>query len=562
MGRHNRRKRKLWKGRRNPAANRSGKGRQRTHSSVVKIRHRCRLAKGKQGSRSAGSTVGGVPTQKNRLLDIARRRSLQSQPVREDFKPPENNLNRDVCRVYPYVASEVAHKWKDLARQLGLTEPDISAIDTKQRGNAKESCIEALDTWRLRTGRQATVSELKRALVTAGLKLVADEIDTDHPDMVLGNQSPSQISAEQGGQRLTLTIHIQEGSVHVEKQGWNSQSEIHQPTEIPVGGGVVSGRTAPVMFQSMPCQGTFGNRRQDKVCHGMVTQLEKLAWQGHWQKLDHFASSAFRRYKDQPDVVIRIMFEQVLACNFRYDLEGGYTCLKKAEKLLFKTDDAHHHQARMLEVKAVLLKKQKKYQEAKTAIDLAQQTLVNMKKGRDQGKIWYTFASLHALTFINSEVTSQTAVFRGTCQSSYHSAMWGFQQALDNFKAEEDDSLYRDKRCGIVHVRQAQLLLQCWSEARRFDNNVYISGESLKEAENNLHEVENKYWENIPNRTKCYWHLAKSDLHRYMCNKQRARELAKEALKIARLYGFSSEVRYAKDRLSFINDLPNGDAHF
>ncbi|XP_066302038.1 uncharacterized protein [Branchiostoma lanceolatum] len=151
------------------------------------------------------------------------------------------------------------------------------------------------------------------------------------------------------------------------------------------------------------------------------------------------------------------MFEKVLACNFRYDLEGGYTCLKQAEELLFKTDDAHHHQARMLEVKAVLLKKQKKYHEAKTAMDLAQQTLVSMEKGRDQGKIWYTFASLHAVTYINSTVTSdKTVVVRGTCQSSFHSAMQGFQQALDNFKAEEEDNLHKDKRCGIVHVRKAQ----------------------------------------------------------------------------------------------------------
>eukprot|EP00058_Branchiostoma_floridae_P009630 XP_002595118.1 hypothetical protein BRAFLDRAFT_67900 [Branchiostoma floridae] len=483
MGRHSRRKRTSGKGSRNLGATRPGKGRQRKHLSAVKIRHRCRLVKDK-GQQRSGSATGR--TKKNRLIHIA------SQVKKRDFKSPGDNRNCDICRLYPYVASNVAHKWRDLARQLGLTEPNISAIDANQRGDAKESCIEAIETWRLRSGRSATVPELKKALVEAGLKLVADEMD-----------------------------------------------------EFPAADDTaVSMRTTPMMFQTMPCQGTFGNRKRDKVCHEMVTQLEKLAWQGHWQKLGRFASRASRRYKDQPDVVIRVMFEKVLACNFRYDLEGGYACLKQAEKLLFKTDDAHHHQARMLEVKAVLLKKQKKYQEAKTAIDLAQQALVSMKKGRDQGKIWYTFASLHALMFINSEVTSHQLLVSGTCQSPYHSAMRGFQQALDNFQAEEDDSLYRDKRCGIVHVRQAQLLLQCWSEARRFDKDVYISEENLKEAENNLHEVENKYWENIPNRTKCYWHLAKSDLHRYRCNKQRARELAKEALKIAKSFGFSSEMSF------------------
>ncbi|XP_078572111.1 uncharacterized protein LOC144859383 [Branchiostoma floridae x Branchiostoma japonicum] len=550
MGRHSRRKRNSGKGCRNLGATRPGKGRQRKHLSAVKILHRCRLVKDK-GQQRRGSATGR--TKKNRLLHIA------SQVKKRDFKSPGDKRNCDICRLYPYVASNAAHKWRDLARQLGLTEPNISAIDANQRGNAKESCIEAIETWRLSSGRNATVPELKKALVGAGLKLVADEMD-DHLDTVLGgDQSPLQISIERGrlhhhGQRLTLTIHIQEGSV----QGWTTHPEEHiRQTEMPAADAAVSARTTPMMFQTMPCQGTFGNRKRDKLCHGMVTQLEKLAWQGHWQKLDRFASRASRRYKGQPDVVIRVMFEKVLACNFRYDLEGGYACLKQAEKLLFKTDDAHHHQARMLEVKAVLLKKQKKYREAKTAIDLAQQALVSMKKGRDQGKIWYTFASLHALMFINSDrVTSHQPLVRGTCQSPYHSAMLGFQQALDNFQAEEEDRLYRDKRCGIVHVRRAQLLLQCWSEARRFDNDVYISEENLKEAENNLHEVENKYWENIPNRTKCYWHLAKSDLHRYRCNKQRARELAKEALKIAKSFGFSSEVMYAKDRLSFIKDLP------
>ncbi|XP_035688936.1 uncharacterized protein LOC118424474 [Branchiostoma floridae] len=166
-----------------------------------------------------------------------------------------------------------------------------------------------METWRLSSGRSATITELKKALVEAGLKLVADEMD-DHIDAVLGNQSPLQIRHHHG-QRLTLTVHIQEGSVHMQEQGWNSPSEILQrQTEFPAADDTaVSVRTTPMMFQTMPCQGTFGNRKRDKVCHEMVTQLEKLAWQGHWQKLGRFASRASRRYKDQPDVVIRVIFE-------------------------------------------------------------------------------------------------------------------------------------------------------------------------------------------------------------------------------------------------------------
>jgi len=70
-------------------------------------------------------------------------------------------------------------KWKDLARALGFIEATIEAIE-KEKGNftglTKECCIQLLVQWLRQKGKDATAGKLADALITIGLKNLADKL--------------------------------------------------------------------------------------------------------------------------------------------------------------------------------------------------------------------------------------------------------------------------------------------------------------------------------------------------------------------------------------------------
>ncbi|CAH1267915.1 Hypp3809 [Branchiostoma lanceolatum] len=74
-----------------------------------------------------------------------------------DTKDPLNGLIQ-------FTAYEASTSWRDIARQLGLRANEIEQIEWEYRGKMKECCIKALNLWRERKGKHATVEVLKKAL--------------------------------------------------------------------------------------------------------------------------------------------------------------------------------------------------------------------------------------------------------------------------------------------------------------------------------------------------------------------------------------------------------------
>ncbi|CAD5110688.1 DgyrCDS63 [Dimorphilus gyrociliatus] len=71
---------------------------------------------------------------------------------------------------------EVAKSWKKLAKHLGLSDSEISNIDTSSEGN-REKCLQALNAWHEKKGsEEATISYLANQLKRCRFRLVADEI--------------------------------------------------------------------------------------------------------------------------------------------------------------------------------------------------------------------------------------------------------------------------------------------------------------------------------------------------------------------------------------------------
>ncbi|XP_078585945.1 uncharacterized protein LOC144867750 [Branchiostoma floridae x Branchiostoma japonicum] len=105
--------------------------------------------------------------------------------------------NADVQLFFNFVASKVGRKWKDLARQFGLSETTIEVIDDLQRlHDHTDRCREVLKRWQQGTGHKATIMVLRDALVEAQLKNVSDEL----MEALMLTNTGSQDAKQQRGQ--------------------------------------------------------------------------------------------------------------------------------------------------------------------------------------------------------------------------------------------------------------------------------------------------------------------------------------------------------------------------
>ncbi|XP_019644870.1 PREDICTED: uncharacterized protein LOC109485623 isoform X1 [Branchiostoma belcheri] len=303
-----------------------------------------------------------------------------------------------------------------------------------------------------------------------------------------------------------------------------------------------------LMFKKMPRQGTFGDKKLEGDCRTIISRMEILEEEGKWHKYDKFYRRACSHFAENPDILIRIVLENIVAAYYRDDLAAGQQSVLRVQELIFLTRDPVHHQAHMLYLKSALFRKEKRYREAENAIVLARQGLDQMQVGRDTGEIWYNVAALFAQVLNDESAEIATGEFQATAAEAFHSAIEHYR------KGEDEDGSCRNK-LRRAHIRYAMSLLRCWSEVRSSNRGEDVTEEDLRQAGDSLDEVERSLWDGIPNRMRYYWHLARSDLFRYKNRTQRALEMAEEALKIAEASKFPSEVQFAEGRVKLLSKL-------
>ncbi|XP_035658809.1 uncharacterized protein LOC118404008 [Branchiostoma floridae] len=90
---------------------------------------------------------------------------------------PEWQSMNPVEACFNVVVRNARHQWKEVSRMLGLSEPDIAALDKEHRGDTTECCRQALNLWVRDNGRAATPAALMEGLVAARFQNVADQVD-------------------------------------------------------------------------------------------------------------------------------------------------------------------------------------------------------------------------------------------------------------------------------------------------------------------------------------------------------------------------------------------------
>ena len=81
--------------------------------------------------------------------------------------------NADVKKI---VSEKVEYHWKNLARELGLTDGIIDAIFVEEKDNCEECCYQVLQKWYEENGEMATIRRVMVTLTRIGLADINNDI--------------------------------------------------------------------------------------------------------------------------------------------------------------------------------------------------------------------------------------------------------------------------------------------------------------------------------------------------------------------------------------------------
>lgn len=73
------------------------------------------------------------------------------------------------------ICSGIGTNWKDLARILGFDNSKINTISANSPYDINQQCAEMLDSYLRDKGSDFTKLVLVKALITSGLRLIAEE---------------------------------------------------------------------------------------------------------------------------------------------------------------------------------------------------------------------------------------------------------------------------------------------------------------------------------------------------------------------------------------------------
>ncbi|XP_019615969.1 PREDICTED: FAS-associated death domain protein-like [Branchiostoma belcheri] len=83
-----------------------------------------------------------------------------------------------MTRVLNRLAGEVgSRQWKKIAREIGLTDAEIDAIEDCERTNLHEKAYQTFRRWRMKNGRRATLDALAGHLRAINMAALADKLE-------------------------------------------------------------------------------------------------------------------------------------------------------------------------------------------------------------------------------------------------------------------------------------------------------------------------------------------------------------------------------------------------
>lgn len=283
---------------------------------------------------------------------------------------------------------------------------------------------------------------------------------------------------------------------------------------------------------------------QTKVCV-IMNELHEFCDNGEWVKFEE--ACEMHQHSGNSDVKVAVLLEKAIAFLYQRDLEEAEAIALKALGIVSEADNHQLLIGRAYYYLAHVYRRQRKLGEAVRCIDLSKQNLHLIDVCLDQSFLAYEEGN------VMKEFISSGSVLR---KKLLLQAKHCFERCLDlSRKLDDSNSRVIPQTHSFAPIKIAMLLLDCGSTSGR---ERCVSSGHVKEASKFLALLEGDGLDDITERRKLQFLLARSDLHYRLSNHQEAVRNAHQALEKAKQLGFLLEEMPARDRINHIRQLSEG----
>ena len=284
------------------------------------------------------------------------------------------------------------------------------------------------------------------------------------------------------------------------------------------------------------------SRSQNKLCE-IMNGLHKLCDNGDWTRFEKECVN-LQCHSTSADIHVAILLEKAIAFLYQHDLEKAESTALEALKIASKSENHQLLAGRAYYYLAHVYRRERKLGEAERCIDLSKQNLHLIDVCLDQSFMAYEEGN------VMKDFVSGGAVLRKTLLLR---AKQCFERCLDlSRRLDDSDSSVIPATHSFALIKIAMLLLDCGSTSGR---ERCVSSSHIQEAERFLELLQKRGLDEITERRKIQFLLARSDLQYRMNNYQTAIRDAETALEKAKELGFMLEVMPARNRLNHICQL-------
>ena len=303
---------------------------------------------------------------------------------------------------------------------------------------------------------------------------------------------------------------------------------------------------------------------RDAKCEQALKNLEVLQSNGKLSKNENLFAMYSRlcRGKENADMELSLVIEQAVSFMYHKDLKksklfltsvielGSYCQLRNPAILIARANFL------LAENYTHRYDKHKKIQALLKCLEHSEDLLQHHDSPEDWAELYYNYGSVWLAIMSTIPDNARRAQAR---KHAGQNARRYYERAID-FSKKDPRLRVQLKKLTYCHLGAAKVLLDCTSTAARA-RQKHITPNDMRDAKSHLDFVERVLGDYLPLGSRMHLFKTRSDQYYRQGFYQRAKETAEEALQIATVNGFKTELVTLQERINFLDELLEKNIH-